>query len=38
MVAINNNNFNDKFKILDTNQGSGNVDELFAELICINEF
>ena len=35
MVAINNNNFNDKFKILETNQGSGNVDELFAELFAL---
>ena len=35
MVAINNNNLNDKFKILETNQGSGNVDELFAELFAL---
>lgn len=35
MVAINNNNLGDKFKIIDTNPSSGNVEELFAELFAL---
>lgn len=35
MVSINNNNLGEKFKIIDTNSSSSNVDELFAELFAL---